>query len=69
MQFAKKCINPHMQLRVNALSSFLTKGFGRELSLYILRIILLLDLTVAVHEAVNTTCCINELALTCVEWV
>ena len=69
MQFAKKCINPHMQLRVNALSSFLTKGFGRELSLYILRIILLLDLTVAVHEAVNATSCINELALTCVEWV
>jgi len=57
-----------MQLRVNALSSFLTKGLVENIS-YILRIILLLDLTVAVHEAVNTTCCINELALTCVEWV
>ena len=68
MQFAKKCINPHMQLRVNALSSFLTKGLVENIS-YILRIILLLDLTVAVHEAVNTTSCINELALTCVEWV
>ena len=57
-----------MQLRVNALSSFLTKGLVENIS-YILRIILLLDLTVAVHEAVNTTCCINELALTCIEWV
>ena len=30
---------------------------------------LLLDVTVTVHEAVNATSGINELALTCVEWV
>ena len=31
--------------------------------------ILLLQLTVTVHEAVYATSCINELALTCIEWV
>lgn len=31
--------------------------------------ILLLQLAVTVHEAVYATRCINELALTCVEWV
>ena len=30
---------------------------------------LLLQLTVTAHEAVNTTCCIDKLTLTCVEWV
>ena len=30
---------------------------------------LLLQLSIAAHEAVNATCSINELALTCVEWV
>lgn len=33
------------------------------------RIGLLLQLSVAVHEAVNATCSVNKLALTCVEWV
>ena len=33
------------------------------------RIGLLLQLSVAVHEAVYATCCINKLALACVEWV
>ena len=30
---------------------------------------LLLQLTVTAHEAVNTTCCIDKLALTGIEWV
>ena len=30
---------------------------------------LLLDIAVTLLEAVNTTCCINELRLTSVEWV
>lgn len=33
------------------------------------RIGLLLQLSVAVHEAVYTTSCIDKLALACVEWV
>ena len=24
---------------------------------------------ITIHELVNTTCCVNELHLTCVEWV
>ena len=32
-------------------------------------ILLLRSLTVAAHELINTSCCVNELALTCVEWV
>ena len=31
--------------------------------------ILLLQLTVTVHEAINTTCCINKFALTSIERV
>jgi len=32
-------------------------------------ILLLRSLTVAAHELINTSCCVNELALTCIEWV
>ena len=32
-------------------------------------ILLLRSLTVAAHELINTSCGVNELALTCVEWV
>ena len=55
-----------MQLQMSALLVVLlvrTGEFIRGVSL------LLLQVTVAVHEAVNTTCCIYELALTGVEWV
>ena len=31
--------------------------------------ILLLDIAVALLEAIHATCCVHELALTCVEWV
>lgn len=52
-----------MQLQMFALSLLLLMTrTGRNISL-------LLQITVAVHEAVNTTGSINKLALTCIEWV
>lgn len=53
-----------MQLRWNALSIF-----RYYISLLKKVYILLLQLSVTAHEAVNATSSINELALTCVEWV
>ena len=55
-----------MQLQVSALLVVLLVRTGEFIRGVLL---LLLQVTVAVHEAVNATCCINELALTCVEWV
>lgn len=50
-----------MQLRPTALC---------ENSFYLVKdVVLLLDLTVTVHEAVYATCCIDKLALTCIERV
>ena len=59
-----------MQLRSDALFLFVD-----NIIIYPYRIhwlekgILLLQLAVAVHEAVYATSCVDELALACVEWV
>ena len=55
-----------MQLQVSALLVVLLVRTGEFIRGVLL---LLLQVTVAVHEAVNATCCIDELALTGVEWV
>ena len=39
------------------------------LNIVLLEILLFLDVAVTLLEAINATCCVNELALTCVEWV
>ena len=38
-------------------------------SVCFIRIILFLDVTVTLLEAIYATCCVNELALACVEWM
>ncbi len=37
------------------------------LSLVFIRMVLFLDVAVTLLEAIYATCCVNELALTCVE--
>ena len=36
---------------------------------FVFRMILFLDVAVTLLEAIYATCCVNELALTCVEWM
>lgn len=41
----------------------------RNKYLYQIFPLFLCSLTVAAHELINTTSCVNQLALTCIEWV
>src|SRR5574344_1929648 len=44
------------------------KPARRTFSIYYYKLFLT-SLTVAVHELINTTCRVNQFALTCIEWV
>ncbi len=61
-------LNRYMQLPPGTYIMFPLQGKEKAGMIYVEEI-LLLNLTVAVHEAVNATCCIHKLALTCIEWV
>ena len=60
--------NRYMQLSADIYITFPLQEKEKAGMIYVEEI-LLLNLTVAVHEAVNATCSVNKLALTCVEWV